>query len=189
MHAKVCNLCSKEFQTPDHRAKYCSKGCSRVGSGITRKRKIDRVCIHCNKNFTVPRCRVERDRTRGASFCSKQCHYDWRDPSLDGHKSKDAQGYICVTQYRHPTIQARLLKNPMSRNYKIKEHRLVMEKHLGRYLQPNENVHHKNGIRDDNRIENLELWTKAQPSGQRNVDLIEENKRLREELKNLKGEI
>ena len=53
------------------------------------------------------------------------------------------------------------------------EHILVAEEMLGRYLLPDERIHHRNGVRDDNRPENLELWTRPQPAGIRVSDAID----------------
>jgi len=63
---------------------------------------------------------------------------------------RDKDGYLLIRVVNHPFAD--------SRGY-VREHRLVMEKHLDRYLEPEEIVHHKNGIRDDNDIENLNLMT------------------------------
>lgn len=74
---------------------------------------------------------------------------DWH-PHWKGGRQKESNGYIRVS---------------VGDGRRMLEHRLVMERALGRPLKRNEVVHHKNGARDDNRLENLELWVGNHPPG------------------------
>lgn len=99
------------------------------------------------------------------------CQMHWRRAYLYGNPEivisigykTDHAGYISLHLPNHPMANA---------TGSVYEHRLVMSEHLGRNLLPNESVHHKNGVRNDNRIENLELWSKGQPAGQRVEDKV-----------------
>lgn len=69
-----------------------------------------------------------------------------RDPNT---RTRDKSGYIIVRRHGHPMADKQGL---------LKEHRLIMAEWIGRMLCSTEVVHHKNGIKDDNRIENLALF-------------------------------
>lgn len=101
------------------------------------------------------------------------CSMHWK------RKSKHGDTSIVLKPYRPPPNQGKGWTTPQGYRVlaidgkKIFEHRYVMQQHLGRDLLPEENVHHINGVRDDNRLENLELWVTKQPRGQRVEDAVE----------------
>lgn len=118
----------------------------------------------------APICEVRKcDRK---SYVKGMCglHYSRMKRHGDPHKKVRTKperlmsktGYILITKPEHPAATSD----------RVLEHRLIMEERLGRYLLPGENVHHINGVRHDNRPENLELWVTSQPSGQRPADLV-----------------
>ena len=157
--AKTCPECSTVFETKLAIQIYCSSRCLRNA----RRARTIRYCQECGSAYNT------LDRRR--KFCSRQCVMavarrrraeqvaNWK-----GGRTLTAKvdGYVRVRAPGHPRTTK---KNPY-----VLEHILVMETVLGRYLRPKERVHHKNGRRQDNRPENLELWKMKDPPGVRSSD-------------------
>lgn len=126
-----------------------------------RKRRADGKCLapNCERNAepTKTECETHARRRRNTGS------YD-KPPRKLGGTYVTNDGYRAV--YRPDLDWA-------AKAGWVLEHRLVMSEHLGRTLAPGESVHHKNAIRLDNRLENLELWVTRQPYGARAVDLVE----------------
>lgn len=79
-------------------------------------------------------------------------------------------GYVFIVVM--PDTPGAKRPNSGERRWSMLQHRFVMQEHIGRPLMRNEDVHHINGDRSDNRIENLEIWAMSHPRGQRTEDLI-----------------
>lgn len=105
----------------------------------------------------------------GKGYCCK--HYQrWRrhgEPEIDKRSTpEDHPGWLSSWGY------VRMPKPRVLATGYMYEHQAVMVEKLGRHLYPGETVHHKNGVKHDNRPENLELWVTNQPAGQRPEDLV-----------------
>lgn len=114
-----------------------------------------------------PECSVEgcTEGQHARGFCRLHHHRVLKtgSPGTEGRrKAWPGTGYINDDGYRMISVDG----------VKRAEHRVVMERLLGRELLTTESVHHRNGIRSDNRPANLELWVRPQIAGQRVADLV-----------------
>lgn len=175
---RTCEVCSVEFPAlPKSLNRCCSRQCSgtiprdrtrtdryfqdETGqwwfhlSNGTRTRANERTCEECGATFLY---RGTGGRPGQGRYCSQACankavkprrnrrgedHPNWKG----GRHKRKADGYVTV-HITDPETRKRIWQL---------EHRHVMAQHLGRPLRDAETVHHRNGQRDDNRLENLEL--------------------------------
>ena len=138
---KTCSTCGKVFYVGQSRrdtAKFCSHKCRRPSKEAIVKHT--RAMRNLWAEGKMENCRAT---------CFKGGN-PLEHPKWKGGRIKDKYGYVLIYNPDHPlAVKGRY----------VREHRGVMEEHLGRVLKPEEVVHHINGIKDDNRIENLALCT------------------------------
>lgn len=138
-----CIVCTVAFYVePASRQETCSRECTDVWQ---KRHRSPRKCRNCGETFTG---RPSADR----HYCSRECYTSSRFLRATGdlHNGKpkvvDAHGYIRVWEPGHP--------NAYGKGWAM-EHRLVAAATIGRPIEPDEHVHHINGIKTDNRPENL----------------------------------
>jgi endogenous inhibitor of DNA gyrase (YacG/DUF329 family) len=189
MTIKQCLTCGKEINVTDNltqRKKFCSYQCKYLGTSLglipsKTKKGINITCPICHKSFYIIKCHIGKK-----IYCSKKCYnlamkgkrFSPKTEFKKGQKSwnKGTKGKILPNSGSYkPGVLNRNFKGEIkhkgyilayspnhpfrdSHNY-VKRSRLTMEKHLGRFLEPQEVVHHINHIRDDDRIENLMLFS------------------------------
>lgn len=143
MIIKKCPNCSSEFSTyPSINKKHCSRKCEDELRVSNRFSKYKQKCLVCSVEFLPKR------PTDGGSFCSYKCS------GVSMRKDRvDRNGYWYICRPDHP--------NCSLQGY-VAEHRLIVERDIGRLLRCDEVVHHINEDPKDNRIENLQVMSDSE---------------------------
>ncbi len=168
----TCPNCRNNKINEESRKIPCSV-CHRQGLILFNKTK--KVCITCHRKDIEEKDPVFKEKRRKQI---RESNRRKRGTPIDApiRKSKGfwitKQGYVMVYKPDHANSNA---------NGCVQQHVLIMSEKIGRPLKEKETVHHKNGLRDDNRIENLELWVTSQKPGQRVEDKIKWAKEFLEE--------
>lgn len=141
---RVCRTCGRVFQVKscdwrlkNGRAMYCSRKCAHEANRTGENKE----CPICGETFYTTRNKT----------CSAECGRKLKSRNWN-HKTYMEGGYIVE------------FVNGYNKKGNLKQHRRIMEEFLGRPLDKDEIVHHKNGNKTDNRIENLEVMSREQHS-------------------------
>jgi hypothetical protein len=169
-----CEQCGKPvYQTARARrdgfGKFCSRACL---SASQAKPPTVKDCLRCGKEMRLKPSQAER------MYCSKACDAQARTKQplpriYNGRPARVNGGYVFLWEPNHP--------NKTMRGWQA-EHRLVAESMLGRYLTSEGQVHHVNGVKTDNRPENLQVLTAREHTWITQNEIREQRERERAEL-------